>query len=119
MVVNLHETCHDDDVVWVYCTHTYTQYHTMGWWSVHMRRVILTMQGVWFAVEKRAGDLLSQLLDVNEKAKKTEALLDELEKERSVFFHFVFIKCVCSGSPGLLSASCHCEAFKTHVEAKC
>ena len=64
-----------------------------------MRRVILTMQGVWFAVEKRAGDLLSQLLDVNEKAKKTEALLDELEKERSVFFHFVFIKCVCSGSP--------------------
>ena len=35
-------------------------------------------------MEKRAGDLLSQLLDVNEKAKKTEALLDELERERSV-----------------------------------
>ena len=92
MVINLHETCRDDDVVWVYCTHTYTQYHTMGWWSVHMRRVILTMQGVWFAVEKRAGDLLSQLLDVNEKAKKTEALLDELEKERSVFFPFCLHK---------------------------
>ncbi|KAL8569582.1 hypothetical protein ACOMHN_044720 [Nucella lapillus] len=34
------------------------------------------------SVEKRAGDLLTDLLDVSEKAKKTEALLDELEKER-------------------------------------
>ncbi|KAK7095159.1 E3 ubiquitin-protein ligase LRSAM1-like [Littorina saxatilis] len=34
------------------------------------------------SVERRAGDLLVDLLDVNEKAKKTEALLDEIEKER-------------------------------------
>ena len=57
-----------------------------------MRCIMLTMQCVWFAVEKRAGDLLSQLLDVNEKAKKTEALLDELERERSVLFLFCLHK---------------------------
>ncbi|XP_076454610.1 E3 ubiquitin-protein ligase LRSAM1-like isoform X2 [Babylonia areolata] len=34
------------------------------------------------SVEERASDLLAELLDVNEKAKKTEAILDELEKER-------------------------------------
>jgi hypothetical protein len=33
-------------------------------------------------VEESVDTLLSQLLDVNEKAKKTEALLDEMEKER-------------------------------------
>lgn len=37
---------------------------------------------VVISVEKQAEDLLSELADVSEKARKTEALLDEIEKKR-------------------------------------
>ena len=35
-----------------------------------------------FSVEKGADDLIAKLLDINAKAKKTEELLDAIEKER-------------------------------------
>ena len=39
-------------------------------------------QLISFSVEKGADDLIAKLLDINAKAKKTEELLDAIEKER-------------------------------------
>ena len=58
-------------------------------------------------MEERAADLVATLLDVNEKAKKTEALLDELEKERLVLLVIVVVgtEAVVVGGGGAAAAA--------------
>ena len=51
--------------------------------SAHMRFCKRTKDMlISFSVEKGADNLIAKLLDINAKAKKTEELLDAIEKER-------------------------------------